>query len=49
MSEPWLTALRVQFQAIEARLGTTAEPADREALKRDIIALFKQVDAALSA
>ena len=47
MSEPWLTALRVQFQAIEARLGTTAEPADREALKRDIIALFKQVDAAL--
>ncbi len=47
MSEPWLTALRVQFQAIEVRLGTTTEPADREALKRDIIALFKQVDAAL--
>ncbi len=47
MSEPWLTALRVQFQAIEARLGTTAQPGDREALKRDIIALFKQVDAAL--
>ena len=47
MSEPWLTALRVQFQAIEARLGTTAEPADREVLKRDIIALFKQVDTAL--
>ncbi len=47
MSEPWLMALRVQFQAIESRLGTTAQPADREALKRDIIALFKQVDAAL--
>jgi tetratricopeptide (TPR) repeat protein len=47
VSEPWLTALRVQFQAIEARLGTTTEPADREVLKRDIIALFKQVDAAL--
>ena len=47
MSEPWLTALRVQFQAIEARLGTTAQPSDREALKRDIIALFKQVDTAL--
>ena len=47
MSEPWLTALRGQFQAIEARLGTTAQPSDREALKRDIIALFKQVDAAL--
>ncbi len=47
MSEPWLTALRVQFQAIETRLGTTAQPGDREALKRDIIALFKRVDAAL--
>jgi tetratricopeptide (TPR) repeat protein len=47
VSEPWLTALRSQFQAIETRLGTTAEPGDREALKRDIIALFKRVDAAL--
>jgi tetratricopeptide (TPR) repeat protein len=49
VSEPWLTALRVQFQAIETRLGTTAQPGDREALKRDIIALFKRVDAALGA
>jgi tetratricopeptide (TPR) repeat protein len=48
VSEPWLTALRVQFQAIETRLGTTAQPGDREALKRDIIALFKRVDAALA-
>jgi tetratricopeptide (TPR) repeat protein len=47
VSEPWLTALRVQFQAIETRLGTTAQPGDREALKRDIIALFKRVDGAL--
>ena len=47
MSEPWVTALRVQFQAIETRLGTTAQPGDREALKRDIIALFKRVDGAL--
>jgi tetratricopeptide (TPR) repeat protein len=47
VSEPWLTALRVQFQAIEARLGTTAQANDREAIKRDIIALFKRVDAAL--
>ena len=47
MSEPWLTALRGQFQAIESRLGPTAQPGDREALKRDIIALFKRVDAAL--
>ena len=47
MSEPWLAALRTQFKAIEARLGTSAQPGDREALKRDIIALFKRVDAAL--
>jgi tetratricopeptide (TPR) repeat protein len=47
MSEPWLLALRTQFQAIETRLGTSGQPADREALKRDIIALFKRVDAAL--
>jgi tetratricopeptide (TPR) repeat protein len=47
VSEPWLTALRVQFQAIETRLGTTAQPGDREELKRDIIALFKRVDGAL--
>jgi tetratricopeptide (TPR) repeat protein len=48
VSEAWLTALRVQFQAIETRLGTTAQPGDREELKRDIIALFKRVDGALS-
>jgi tetratricopeptide (TPR) repeat protein len=48
VSEAWLTALRVQFQAIETRLGTTAQPGDREALKRDIIALFKRVDGALA-
>ena len=47
MSEPWLTALRTQFQAIETRLGPSAPPGDREAVKRDIIALFKRVDAAL--
>jgi len=48
MSEPWLGTLRGQFQAIEARLGTPAQAADREALKRDIIALFKRVDGALA-
>ena len=47
MSEPWVGALKGQFEAIEARLGTASQPADREALKRDIIALFKRVDAAL--
>src|SRR3990172_2869088 len=48
MSEEWLAALRGQFQAIEVRLGAAALPADREAVKRDIIALFKRVDAAIS-
>jgi tetratricopeptide (TPR) repeat protein len=47
MSEP-LSALRAQFQEIETRLGAMAQPADREAVKRDIIALFKRVDAALT-
>ncbi len=48
MSEQWLAALRGQFQSIEARLGPATLPADREAVKRDIIALFKRVDAAIS-
>jgi tetratricopeptide (TPR) repeat protein len=47
MTEPWLAALRGQFQEIEARLGVV-QGADREALKRDIIALFKRVDGALT-
>jgi len=47
MSEAWLTALRNQFQEIETRLGVAQGP-DREAVKRDIIALFKRVDGALS-
>jgi tetratricopeptide (TPR) repeat protein len=47
MSEPWFAALRGQYQEIETRLGV-AQGADREAVKRDIIALFKRVDGALS-
>ena len=31
MSEPWLAALRGQFQEIEARLGDAPQPAEREA------------------
>ena len=46
MSEQWIAALRGQFQEIESRLGT-AQGSDREAVKRDIIALFKRVDGAL--
>jgi tetratricopeptide (TPR) repeat protein len=48
MTEPWVGALRGEFQAIEARLGNSAQPGEREALKRDIIALFKRVDGALT-
>ena len=47
MTEAWLTTLRNQFQEIETRLGV-AQGADRDAVKRDIIALFKRVDGALS-
>ncbi|HET9725987.1 MAG TPA: tetratricopeptide repeat protein [Gemmatimonadales bacterium] len=47
MSEAWLSALRNQFQEIETRLGV-AQGADRDAVKRDIIALFKRVDGALT-
>jgi tetratricopeptide (TPR) repeat protein len=48
VSEPVVGALKGQFEAIEARLGTASQPAEREALKRDIIALFKRVDTALA-
>ncbi|MDQ3138966.1 MAG: tetratricopeptide repeat protein [Gemmatimonadota bacterium] len=48
MSDQSPDAFRSQFQAIEARLGSAARPADRGELKRDIIALFRSVDAALA-
>ena len=48
MSEPWLAALRSQYQEIEGRLANAAGPDGRETLKRDIIALFKRVDGALT-
>ena len=48
MTEPWLAALRGQYQDIEGRLADTADPAGRDAIKRDIIALFKRVDGALT-
>ena len=48
MSEPWLTGLRSQYQEIEGRLADAPDPNGREAIKRDIIALFKRVDGALT-
>jgi tetratricopeptide (TPR) repeat protein len=47
MSEPLVVQLRAQFQEIEGRLDGMTQPGEREAVKRDIIALFKRVDAAL--
>src|SRR6476659_1137363 len=48
MSESWLTALRTQYQEIEGRLADAPDPSGRETIKRDIIALFKRVDGALT-
>jgi tetratricopeptide (TPR) repeat protein len=47
MTEAWLIALRTQLDDITGRLDASG-PADRDALKRDIISLFKQVDGALT-
>ncbi len=40
--------LRAEFEAIEARLGIATAGADREEIKRSIIALFKRTDTAVS-
>ncbi|HUF36469.1 MAG TPA: tetratricopeptide repeat protein [Gemmatimonadales bacterium] len=48
MSEPWLAALRGEYQDIERRIETAADPALREGVKREIIALFKRVDGTLT-
>jgi tetratricopeptide (TPR) repeat protein len=47
MTEAWLAALRTELDDITGRLDGSAV-ADRDALKRDIISLFKRVDAALA-
>jgi tetratricopeptide (TPR) repeat protein len=47
MAETWLTALRTQLEEIAGRVDAPTA-ADRDAVKRDIIALFKRVDGALS-
>jgi tetratricopeptide (TPR) repeat protein len=47
MSETSATALRAQYREIEQRLESSAGDPERDAVKRDIIALFKRVDGAL--
>jgi tetratricopeptide (TPR) repeat protein len=47
VTEPWLSALRTELQDIAGRVETPSGP-DRDAVKRQIIALFKRVDGALT-
>jgi tetratricopeptide (TPR) repeat protein len=47
MTEAWLTSIRTQLQEITGRLDGSGG-AGRDAVKRDIIALFKRVDGALT-
>ncbi len=47
MSDSWVAGLRGQYRDIEQRLGAIADAAERDAVKRDIIGLFKRVDGAL--
>jgi tetratricopeptide (TPR) repeat protein len=46
MTDPWLSSLRTQLQEIAGRVD--APGADRDGVKREIIALFKRVDGALT-
>jgi tetratricopeptide (TPR) repeat protein len=48
MTESWLAQLRARHADIEQRLEGVSAQAEREALKREIIAYFKEVDGALS-
>jgi tetratricopeptide (TPR) repeat protein len=48
MSESLLAGLKSQYQEIEGRLGAAQNAEAREGVKREIIALFKQVDGALT-
>lgn len=43
-----LNALREEYQSLEARLGSTPSAAERENVKRDIIAYYKRVDGLLA-
>ncbi|HTC24573.1 MAG TPA: tetratricopeptide repeat protein [Gemmatimonadales bacterium] len=47
MADTWVTTLRGQYRDIEQRLESAGGTADRDAIKRDIIELFKRVDGSL--
>jgi tetratricopeptide (TPR) repeat protein len=48
MKDQWLTDMRSQVSALSGRVDQATAQADRETIKREIIALFKQVDGALT-
>jgi tetratricopeptide (TPR) repeat protein len=48
MSESLLASLKSEYQEIESRLGAAQDAEAREGVKREIIALFKRVDGALT-
>lgn len=48
MSDSLLAGLKSEFQEIEGRLGAAQDAEAREGVKREIIALFKRVDGALT-
>src|SRR5918993_444764 len=48
MKDQWLTDIRSQVSALAGRVELAGAPGDRETIKREIIALFKQVDGALT-
>jgi tetratricopeptide (TPR) repeat protein len=48
MKDQWLTDMRSQVSALSGRVDLATAQADRETIKREIIALFKRVDGALT-
>jgi tetratricopeptide (TPR) repeat protein len=48
MSEPAVSGFRAQFKEISDRLDAAGSQTEREAVKREIIAYFKRVDATLT-
>ena len=47
MADTWVSEQRGRYREIEQRLGAVGGATEREAIKRDIIDLFKRVDGAL--
>jgi len=48
VTDPWMQALQGEYDALQARLEGGPAGAERQAVKRDIIAYFKRVDGSLA-